>query len=114
MPGPKTRRWSRISASTYRRLYTVVFGIGASLAGFAGLMAAPITSVQPGMGEEILILTFVVIVVGGLGSVQGAFLGALLIGMGDTLGRAYLGTMLASVWPAVAAYRHRRRACPPP
>lgn len=84
------------------RLYTVVFGGGALLAGFAGMMAAPVITVQPGMGEEILILTFVVVVVGGLGSVQGAFLGALLIGMGDVLGRAYAGGMLAAVWPAIA------------
>jgi branched-subunit amino acid ABC-type transport system permease component len=84
-------------------LYTIVFGLGATLAGFAGIMAAPVTSVRPGMGEEILILTFVVIVVGGLGSVQGAFLGALLIGIGDTLGRAYIGGILAAVWPSIGA-----------
>jgi branched-chain amino acid transport system permease protein len=84
-------------------LYTIVFGLGATLAGFAGIMAAPVTSVRPGMGEEILILTFVVIVVGGLGSVQGAFLGALLVGIGDTLGRAYIGGMLEAVWPSAGA-----------
>jgi branched-chain amino acid transport system permease protein len=84
-------------------LYTVVFGIGAVLAGFAGIMAAPITSVRPGMGEEILILTIVVIVVGGLGSIQGVFLGALLIGIGDTLGRAYIGGLMGAVWSGASS-----------
>jgi len=67
-----------------------VFGAGAALAGLAGLMAAPILSVQPGMGEPILILTLVVIVTGGIGSIRGAFYGALIVGMVDTLGRALL------------------------
>jgi branched-subunit amino acid ABC-type transport system permease component len=84
-------------------LYTIVFGIGAALAGFAGLMAGPVTSVRPGMGDDILILTFVVIVVGGIGSVQGAFLGAMLVGIGDTLGRAYMGGLVRAVWPAGAS-----------
>jgi branched-chain amino acid transport system permease protein len=75
-------------------LYTLVFGIGAVLAGLAGLMIGPIRSVQVGMGEQVLILTFVVIVVGGIGSVRGAFAGAMLIGMCDTLGRAFAPTLL--------------------
>src|SRR5262245_28460534 len=78
-------------------LYTVVFGLGAALAGFAGIMAGPLLSVRPGMGEQILILTFVVIVIGGLGSIQGAFVGALVIGFADTLGRAYLGDVLSTL-----------------
>jgi branched-chain amino acid transport system permease protein len=78
-------------------LYTIVFGLGAALAGLAGIMAGPLLSVRPGMGEQILILTFVVIVIGGLGSIQGAFVGALLIGLSDTLGRAYLGDLLSAV-----------------
>jgi branched-chain amino acid transport system permease protein len=73
-----------------RRLFTVVFGFGAMLAGFAGIMIAPILSVEPGMGDAILILAFVVIVIGGIGSIRGAFLGALLIGLVDTLGRSFL------------------------
>ncbi|MDB5544222.1 MAG: transporter permease [Hyphomicrobiales bacterium] len=73
-----------------RMLYTVVFGLGALLAGFAGLMAGPLLSVQVGMGEQILILTFVVVVIGGLGSVAGAFWGALLVGVVDTSLRAFL------------------------
>jgi len=73
-----------------RLLYTIVFGLGALLAGFAGLMAGPLLSVQVGMGEQILILTFVVVVIGGLGSVAGAFWGALLVGVVDTGLRAFL------------------------
>ncbi|MFC7553706.1 branched-chain amino acid ABC transporter permease [Pseudoroseomonas wenyumeiae] len=80
-----------------RLLYTLVFGLGALLAGLAGLMAGPIFSVQVGMGEQILIQTFVVIVIGGLGSVRGAVAGALLVGLVDTLLRAFLPATLRSV-----------------
>jgi len=72
------------------RLFTVVFGLGAALAGLAGALAVPIMSAQVGMGEDILILAFVVIVLGGVGSVRGSFMAALMVGMLDTLGRAYL------------------------
>ncbi len=72
-----------------RRLFTIVFGLGAMLAGFAGIMIAPILSVEPGMGDTVLILAFVVIVVGGIGSIRGAFLAALVIGLVDTLGRSF-------------------------
>jgi branched-chain amino acid transport system permease protein len=72
-----------------RRLFTLVFGLGAMLAGFAGIMVAPILSVEPGMGDTVLILAFVVIVVGGIGSIRGAFLAALAIGLVDTLGRSF-------------------------
>ena len=75
------------------KLYTLVFGLGALLAGLAGLMVGPIRSVQVGMGEQVLIMTFVVIVVGGIGSIRGAFVGALLVGMCDTLGRAFAPTL---------------------
>jgi branched-chain amino acid transport system permease protein len=71
-------------------LYTLVFGLGTLLAGLAGVMAGPIFAVESGMGESILILTFVVIVIGGIGSVRGAVVGALLVGLVDTLGRAFL------------------------
>ncbi len=80
-----------------RLLYTVVFGFGAVLAGIAGLMAGPIYSVQPGMGELILIQVFVVIVIGGIGSVRGALVGALIVGIVDTLGRAFLKPLLGSM-----------------
>ena len=78
-------------------LFTLVFGLGALLAGLAGVMVGPIRSVQIGMGEQVLITTFVVIVVGGIGSIRGAFVGALLIGMCDTMGRAY-APMLLKLW----------------
>ena len=78
-----------------RLLYTVVFGFGAALAGLAGLMAGPIYTVQPGMGELILIQVFVVIVIGGIGSIRGAFVGALIVGIVDTMGRAFLKPLLA-------------------
>ena len=71
-------------------LYTLVFGLGALLAGLAGAMAGPILAVESGMGESILILTFVVVVIGGIGSIRGALIAALLVGMVDTLGRVYL------------------------
>jgi branched-chain amino acid transport system permease protein len=71
-----------------------VFGLGAALAGLAGLMAGPILSVQPGMGEPILILTLVVLITGGIGSIRGAFYGALIVGIVDTIGRAFLPTLL--------------------
>jgi branched-chain amino acid transport system permease protein len=77
-----------------RLLYTVVFGFGAALAGLAGLMAGPIYAVQPGMGELILIQVFVVIVIGGIGSIRGALVGALVVGVVDTLGRAFLKPLL--------------------
>ena len=77
-----------------RLLYTVVFGFGAALAGLAGLMAGPIYAVQPGMGELILIQVFVVIVIGGIGSIRGALVGALVVGIVDTLGRAFLKPLL--------------------
>ncbi len=80
-----------------RWLYSLVFALGALLAGFAGVMAAPVFAVESGMGESILILTFVVIVIGGIGSVKGALLGALLVGLVDSLGRAYLPGLLQAL-----------------
>ena len=70
------------------RLFTLVFGVGAMLAGFAGVLAAPLVSVEPGMGDNLLILAFVVIVIGGMGAIRGAFVAALLVGLVDTLGRS--------------------------
>jgi len=69
---------------------TLIFGIGAALAGLAGLMAGPILSIEPGMGDNILILTVVVIVIGGVGSIRGAFFSALIVGLVDTIGRVFL------------------------
>jgi branched-chain amino acid transport system permease protein len=75
-------------------LYTFIFGLGAALAGFAGLMQAPILTVQIGMGENILISAFVVVTIGGIGSIRGAFIAALLVGLVDTIGRAFLPDLL--------------------
>src|ERR1700730_14241176 len=86
-----------------RRLFMIVFGFGAMLAGFAGIMIAPILSVEPGMGDTILILAFVVIVIGGIGSIRGAFLAALLIGLVDTLGRSFSVDILRFVMGASPA-----------
>jgi branched-chain amino acid transport system permease protein len=84
-------------------LYTLVFGLGATLAGFAGLMQAPILTVQIGMGENILILAFVVIIIGGIGSIRGAFVAAIVVGLIDTLGRAFLPDVLRSMLSTNAA-----------
>ena len=75
-------------------LYTLVFGLGAALAGFAGLMQAPILTVQIGMGENILIAAFVVVTIGGIGSIRGAFVASLLVGLADTIGRAFVPDVL--------------------
>jgi branched-chain amino acid transport system permease protein len=75
-------------------LYTMVFGLGAALAGFAGLMQAPILTVQIGMGENILIAAFVVVTIGGIGSIRGAFAASLLVGLADTVGRAFVPDLL--------------------
>ncbi|MGA1267653.1 MAG: branched-chain amino acid ABC transporter permease [Gemmobacter sp.] len=85
------------------RLYTFVFALGAGLAGLAGALVGTIQSVQVGMGEPVLILAFVVIVIGGIGSVRGALVGALLVGMTDTLGKAMLPQALALVLDPAAA-----------
>jgi branched-chain amino acid transport system permease protein len=84
-------------------LYTLVFGLGAALAGFAGVMQAPILTVQIGMGENILILAFVVIIIGGIGSIRGAFVAAIVVGLIDTLGRAFLPDMLHHILSTNAA-----------
>ena len=80
-------------------LNTGLFVLGALLAGFAGALAGPLISVEVGMGENVLILCFVCIVIGGLGSIRGALFGALLIGMVDTLGRAFLASGLRLILP---------------
>jgi branched-chain amino acid transport system permease protein len=73
-------------------LFMVVFGLGVALAAFAGMIAAPVSTVYPGMGDQILILSFVVVVIGGIGSIKGAFAGAMLVGIADTFGRVLLPT----------------------
>ena len=75
-------------------LFTLVFAAGAAMAGLAGLMIAPITEASIGMGNEIIIVAFVVIIIGGIGSIKGAFLAAVLVGLIDTMGRSFLDTLL--------------------
>lgn len=94
------------------RLFMIVFGFGAMLAGFAGAMVAPILSVEPGMGDNLLILTFVVIVIGGIGSIRGAFVAALLVGLIDTLGRAFGPQLLRLTLDAASANQAGRSLAP--
>ena len=95
-----------------QRLFMFVFGFGAMLAGFAGVIAAPIFSIEPGMGDNILIVAFVVIIIGGIGSIRGAFIAALLIGLIDTMGRSlatstlrlfFDGSVANQIGPALAS-----------
>jgi branched-chain amino acid transport system permease protein len=101
--GASNREMAGALGVNIRLLYTLVFGLGTLLAGLAGVMAGPILAVEAGMGESILILTFVVIVIGGIGSIRGALVGALLVGLVDTLGRAFLPTVLRLFFSAAYA-----------
>ena len=86
-----------------RSLYTLVFALGAMLAGLAGALVGALQSVEIGMGEPVLILAFVVVVIGGIGSIKGALLGAILVGVVDTLGRALLPRGFALLLPSAEA-----------
>jgi branched-chain amino acid transport system permease protein len=102
--GASNREMALAMGVDIKRLFTVVFAVGAALAALAGAMLGPILAVQVGMGENILILAFVVIVIGGIGSIRGAFVGALLVGLVDTMGRALLPMAFALVFrPQVAS-----------
>ncbi|MFL5312776.1 MAG: branched-chain amino acid ABC transporter permease [Myxococcales bacterium] len=94
-----------------RRLLSILFSAGTALAALAGILAAPLTTVYPGMGEGVLIVSFVVVVIGGIGSVKGAFFGALLVGLSDTLGKVLLpglsSAMVYAVMAAVLLWRPR-------
>jgi branched-chain amino acid transport system permease protein len=91
-------------------LYTVLFGIGSALAGLAGMLAGPILSIESGMGDPVLILALVVIVIGGLGSIRGALLASIMVGVADTFGRILLPPALASmvIYLLMAAILSRR------
>lgn len=102
--GASDRDMANVMGVDTRRLFTAVFAIGAGLCALAGAMLGPLLAVQVGMGENILILAFVVIVIGGIGSIRGALVGALLVGLLDTAGRAFLpGILRALFQPAVAS-----------
>ena len=95
--GASNARMVSVLGVNIRLLNTLLFGLGAALAGLSGLMAAPILAVQPGMGDNVLIVVLVVIVIGGIGSIRGAFFGALIVGLVDTVGRTYLPLALRQV-----------------
>ena len=86
-----------------KRLFMIVFGFGAMLAGFAGAIAAPMFSLEPSMGDDLLIVVFVVIIIGGIGSIRGAFIAAVMVGMLETLGRTVATDLLKLVFDASAA-----------
>jgi branched-chain amino acid transport system permease protein len=95
--GAANREMAEAMGVNVKALFTAVFALGSSLCALAGALLAPLLAVQVGMGENILITAFVVIVIGGIGSIRGALVGSLLVGMVDTLGRALLPTLLRSV-----------------
>ena len=97
--GASNREMATAMGVDIRKLFTVVFGVGAMLCALAGALLGPLLAVQTGMGEEILILAFVVIVVGGIGSIRGALVGALLVGRVDTIGRAFLPMLFREILP---------------
>src|SRR5687767_3323056 len=102
--GASNREMALAMGVNIKLLFTLVFGAGAALCAVAGAMLAPLFAVQVGMGENILILAFVVIVIGGIGSIRGALVGALLVGVVDTIGRAFLPILLGAFFqPRVAS-----------
>jgi branched-chain amino acid transport system permease protein len=101
--GASNRQMATAMGTNIKWLFTGVFGAGAALCALAGAMLGPLLAVQVGMGENILILAFVTVVIGGIGSIRGAFVGAVLVGVVDTFGRAFIPTILRAVLsPALA------------
>lgn len=101
--GASNRRMAELMGVRVRSVFAAIFGLGAALAGLAGALMGPITAVQIGMGEAILIPALVVIVIGGLGSIRGAFVAALLVGVIDTAGRAFAPPLLRQLLPPALA-----------
>jgi branched-chain amino acid transport system permease protein len=101
--GASNRRMIAALGVNIELLFSLVFGLGAVFAGLAGLMAAPIASVKIGMGDDILIVAFVIIVIGGIGSIKGAFVAAMIVGQVDIVGRAFLPDMLKTFLSPAAA-----------
>lgn len=101
--GASNRRMVSALGINIEMLFAFVFALGATLAGLAGMLIAPISEASIGMGNSIIITAFVVIIVGGIGSMKGAFLAALMIGLIDTLGRSYLDDIFKLVMSAEAA-----------
>lgn len=94
--GASNRRMAEFMGVRVGQVFSMVFLLGAALAALAGALMGPLTAVQVGMGEEILIPSLVVLVIGGIGSVRGAFVAAMVVGMVDTIGRAFLPLLLRS------------------
>jgi branched-chain amino acid transport system permease protein len=107
--GESNREMVEVLGFDSRWLFRFVFAAGTALAAMAGMIASPVESVYPGIGERVLIISFVVVVIGGIGSVRGAFLGALLIGLADALGKVYLpnlsGALVYALMAAVLVVR---------
>lgn len=101
--GASNREMALAMGVNVKALFTAVFGVGAALCALAGAMLGPLLAVEVGMGESILILAFVVIVIGGIGSIRGALAGALIVGVVDTLGRTLLPMSLRAVLPPSVA-----------
>ncbi len=109
--GASNREMVRLLGIDVGRLFAIVFSAGAALTALAGMLSAPVSSVYPGMGENVLIISFVVVVIGGIGSIKGAFLGAMLIGISDTFGKVLLpdqaGMVVYALMAAVLLWRPR-------
>ncbi len=107
--GAVNREMVQLLGINIRLLYAIVFAVGISLAAVAGMLAAPIESVYPGMGNQVLIICFVVVVIGGIGSIKGALLGALAIGLTDVFGQVFLpelaGVAVYALMAAVLIWR---------
>ena len=101
--GESNREMTELLGFDATRLYRLVFAAGTALAALAGMLAAPVESVYPGIGERILIISFVVVVIGGIGSIRGAFIGAIAIGIADALGKVFLPSLAGVVVYALMA-----------
>jgi branched-chain amino acid transport system permease protein len=101
--GANNREMVQLLGVDVGRLFAIVFSVGAALTALAGMLSAPVTSVYPGMGESILIISFVVVVIGGIGSIKGAFFGSMLVGLADTVGKVLLPEMAGMVVYALMA-----------
>src|SRR5712664_95185 len=101
--GASNREMALAMGVNIKALFTIVFGVGAALCAVAGAMLGPLLAVQVGMGENILILAFVVILIDGIGSIRGALVGSLLVGLVDTAGRAFLQFLFRKLFPAAVA-----------
>lgn len=97
--GASNRAMAEFMGVRVGRVFSFVFVLGAGLAALAGALMGPISAVQVGMGEKILIPALVIIVIGGIGSVRGAFVAAMIVGLVDTIGRAFLPPLLRAVLP---------------